>query len=488
MSKLFIIMFLLFFLVINTSNVASEELISKTKMQIEVQCPPYSDNAYVTRYFYISNNDLDKSLNFNTLSKRYLFAVSKGLNPILISSYDNYGNIYQENFTELGDLKLIDYLFPPHDIKIKPRDEFLITTKYKATTGIIFDERNIKKLKFGTGTIGDRELDEFKIIIPDCFGFKREFINANPKPTSKDIIDNNLILSYDKPMLHYISNISSDINTSNIYDPSVRFSYHFDLIGLIKVIMTLFGLILSWKLKNRLADRPSLRTDIYSPLYEEIRLMRNNVLDFENCYSARPRPSTNSANVRNFLLKNGQYKLIPEKLRKDIDSYYERCEEYNKQLKSVNEEIHNIFTEEMGKIKTKKLHNKFFQDNKGKTWRYDEARKKRICNVFGQILDLKFLINGELMNPVPQLNDKCNHLTISMHSNRWDNTITIDDLNRNSLSLKDLFENLIDLVGQKTVVVKFRKLQNKLKNPENILKKIEKRIHNPNPFIEKLGI
>ncbi len=54
--------------------------------------------------------------------------------------------------------------------------------------------------------------------------------------------------------------------------------------------------------------------------------------------------------------------------------------------------------------------------------------------------------------------------------------------------LKDLLEKLIELVGQRTSVIKLRELQNQLKSPENLLEKIEKRIHNPNPLIEKLGI
>ncbi len=198
------------------------------------------------------------------------------------------------------------------------------------------------------------------------------------------------------------------------------------------------GSLLGWKLNNRTADREFLRSKIYSPLYEEIKLMGENVSDFENCYSARPRQPSNSfpilANVRNSLLKTGQYKLISEKLRKEIDSYYESCEEYNKQLNSAYEEIYKIFTEEIRKIKTEEDHKKFLHDNEGRKWRYDEARKKRISNGCGHILNLKYFIKGVLPNPVPHLNE-CNHLTISLED-KWDNTINIDDLNRNSLFLK----------------------------------------------------
>lgn len=255
-NKLSILAFL-FVLIINISSATPEALISKTKMQVEVQC--LSDDIYVTRYFYIPNTDLDKTLNLNAQNNRYIFFVGKELEPILINSFDNYGNIYQENFIEdegLKDFKIIDYYFPPQDIKIKPRDEFLITTRYKATAGILFEENGAKKLKFETATIGNKELEEFKIILPDCFGFKREFIDATPKPTSMNIIDNNLILSYNKPLLHSILNISSDINTTNIYDPGVRFSYRFDLFGLIGYIFTLiFGALIGIFLDRKLNSK-----------------------------------------------------------------------------------------------------------------------------------------------------------------------------------------------------------------------------------------
>lgn len=253
-NKLSVLAFL-FIIIINVSNVASEELVTKTKMQVEVQC--YSDNVEITRYFYIPNNDLDKALPLEALKNRYVFAVDKGLEPVLINSFDNFGNVYQENFEEHGDLKFffVDYYFPFQDIKINPRDDFLITTKYKAMAGIIFKEKDFKKLKFIPATIGNKELEEFKIIIPDCFGYKREYISAFPKPTDLDIIDNQLILSYDQPVSQYVLNIS-EVNSTNLYDPSVRFSYRFDTFGFIKYIFTLIvgaliGIFLDRKLNSK---------------------------------------------------------------------------------------------------------------------------------------------------------------------------------------------------------------------------------------------
>jgi hypothetical protein len=275
-------------------------------------------------------------------------------------------------------------------------------------------------------------------------------------------------------------------NTMELFKSNISFIYK----SVPYILSFSIGSLLGWKLNNRTADREFLRSKIYSPLYEEIKLMGENVSNFENCYSSGLGQISNSSsvhvNVRNSLLKAGQYKLIPEKLRKDIDSYYESCEEYNKQLSSAYEEIYKIFTEEIRKIKTEEDHKKFLHDNEGRKWRYDEVRKKRISNMCCHVLNLKFLVKGVLPNSIPNLNG-CNYLTISSKS-EWDNTINTDDLNRNSLSLKDILEKLIELVRQRTVIIKLRDLQNQLKSPENLSKKIEKRIRNPNPLVEKLDI
>lgn len=120
-------------------------------------------------------------------------------------------------------------------------------------------------------------------------------------------------------------------------------------------------LVFDWWLKNRSSDRQSLKNDIYSPLYEEIKLIGVNISEFENCYSERSihTPSIikkKPENVRNSLIQTGKYKLIPENLRKDIDTYYERVDQFNKELRSVGEEIIKIFTLEIRKIKTEENH------------------------------------------------------------------------------------------------------------------------------------
>lgn len=237
--------------------------------------------------------------------------------------------------------------------------------------------------------------------------------------------------------------------------------------------------VFDWRLKNQSADTQFLRNDIYSPLYEDIKKVGENISNFEDCYSTGL-PSK-IGTVRVSLINIGKYSSIPKNLQKDIDSYYERCEEYHKQFKSVDEEIIKIITLEIRKIRTEEDHEKFFHGNE-----YIEGM------VF-TILSRKFLMEGQLPINMPQLNDRCKYMIIhvyfSQYSNKWDNTVTIDDLNRNSLYIKDLLESLIGLVNQKTTVAKLRALQQQLINHEKLLlKKIEKRIRYPNPLIEKLGI
>lgn len=254
---------------------------------------------------------------------------------------------------------------------------------------------------------------------------------------------------------------------------------------LLSIITFLFG----FKLKFVLADRQFLRNEIYSPLYQDIKQISKNISNYEYFDSiVLGQASSTIGKVRNSLIDTGKYNSIPKRLRNDIDSYYSRCEEYNKQLKSAHEEIYKIVTEEIKKIKTEEDHRKFLDNNKGNEWRYDEVRKKRICNNHSRSVNLKFLIKGELSNSLPHLNDKCNCLHMNITNNRWDNTITIDDLNRNSLSLEDIFEKFIELVGKNYNVNKIRILQNELKNSEKLLRGIQNRIQNPNLLFEILGI
>ena len=69
-------------------------------------------------------------------------------------------------------------------------------------------------------------------------------------------------------------------------------------------------------------------------------------------------------------------------------------------------------------------------------------------------------------------------------SQKWDGIITNDHLTGDSMSCKNFIDRLIELVGQNENVIDFRNSQSELRNPEELLKKIEKRIKNPNPLFE----
>lgn len=108
------------------------------------------------------------------------------------------------------------------------------------------------------------------------------------------------------------------------------------MIGYILSAVTFaLGLIIGWQLNKNLSDRPFLRSEIYSPLYEEVRMMSENISDFKNCYCCRYGRPDNSApltadkvlgNVRTNLIQTGKYGRVPQKLRTSLNNYYDKCD------------------------------------------------------------------------------------------------------------------------------------------------------------------
>lgn len=259
------------------------------------------------------------------------------------------------------------------------------------------------------------------------------------------------------------------------------------LVLLIKIILPIFTFFLGWKLNNRSADRPFLRSDVYIPLYSDIKQVAKNISEFERYNNINPPPEI--GNTRKQLLESGQYNLIPKKLRKEIDSYYENCEEYNQKRHVASEAIKQICANEMKELKTNENHNNLLKideniNNSG-------IRRRRKRNVPGDTrasiyCNIKFLFIGEYIGSVPDLDELKSFSIGDTYSSII--TITKDDLNRNSISFKDIIERLIELVSQEESVIQLRELQKQLKDPESLIEKIEKRIDEPNPLIEILGV
>lgn len=236
------------------------------------------------------------------------------------------------------------------------------------------------------------------------------------------------------------------------------------------LLISLVSFFIGWGVNNRVADRDFLRTDIYVPLYEEIIFMKENISNYENCFYISPaKPNEEKfGKVRGTLQRTGQYKLIPNKLRNNIDQYYQKCEEYNKSLRRAKDEIANINIKEIRKIKTEEDHKQFL--------------KKVAKNGIGIAGAPKLLLRGEYVEGDWDLREDQGYTLID--SQKWDGVITNDDLTRNSMSCKNFIDRLIELVGQNESVINYRNLQNELKNPEDLLRKIEKKIKNPNPLFE----
>lgn len=84
-----------------------------------------------------------------------------------------------------------------------------------------------------------------------------------------------------------------------------------------------------------------LINEIYSPLFEEVNLMKKNVSELKNSFRARyGRPEFSAplprdkvpGSIRKTMVLTGKYELIPETLRKKLDKFYNDCEEYNRLL------------------------------------------------------------------------------------------------------------------------------------------------------------
>lgn len=225
-------------------------------------------------------------------------------------------------------------------------------------------------------------------------------------------------------------------------------------------LSSLISFILGWKANNKVADRELLR-DLYSSLYKEITGMKTNISDYKYCFERK------HENVRTALKKTGQYKLISTKLRNDIDNYYQQCDEYNKNLNNVENEITEIYINEVRKMRTEEDHKKFLGNSVS----------------YSYLSAPKLLLKGVYENSGTILSENQGYSLIDNYD-KWDGIITSDDLIRHSMSLDDFINNLIKILDQNKDVIDFRELQNKLKDPEDLLKKIEKMIQNPNPFIE----
>lgn len=88
---------------------------------------------------------------------------------------------------------------------------------------------------------------------------------------------------------------------------------------------------------------------IYSPLYEEIRMIVNNISELKPYLQRRyGRPNFSAplprdkvpGSIRKTMILTGKYEIVPKNLRMILDEFYNECEEYNKLL---SEKYNKIF-------------------------------------------------------------------------------------------------------------------------------------------------
>lgn len=112
-------------------------------------------------------------------------------------------------------------------------------------------------------------------------------------------------------------------------------------------ILTVILIVIGYVLSRKFAQRGFLISEIYSPLYEEVKMMSENIAAFKNSFQKRygrpeysaPRPAQKTpGGVRIFLQLNGLYEKIPNDLRSRLDAFYEGCEKYDSLLKSSDEQ------------------------------------------------------------------------------------------------------------------------------------------------------
>ena len=104
-------------------------------------------------------------------------------------------------------------------------------------------------------------------------------------------------------------------------------------------------------MKETKGAEPSVQflvNEIYSPLYEEVSLIAENVSELKPHLQTRyGRPDYSAplprdkvpGYIRLGMRLTGKYEIVPENLRKNLDELYDECAEYDKMLSVKNNEI-----------------------------------------------------------------------------------------------------------------------------------------------------
>lgn len=186
------------------------------------------------------------------------------------------------------------------------------------------------------------------------------------------------------------------------------------------IITCLLGIIIGWYLTKKLSDRSYLRSEIYPHLYEEVKMMHQNISELKNCYVRRYGRPDHSApfppdkvpgNVRKYLMLTQKYMRIPQNLRTKLNCYYSKCEEWNSEL-DIRDLIRGL---NEGKIKDIQV----TDEGRRCTIQYSSGRKEEKWSLVGardyeKYEDIKEIDEKELTGNIEKKQRELGNLGIAL--------------------------------------------------------------------------
>lgn len=151
----------------------------------------------------------------------------------------------------------------------------------------------------------------------------------------------------------------------------------------------------------------------------------------------------------------------------NIDEVYKSYFEYLKLLKMSSNLVKSLISETVRKIKTEK-------DAEVWTDRYIERVKKTntisSSDAEGRTYGIDKFLRSDKIKELPEINDDT-YLFFDEFSHNWDLKITLEDLNRNSKSIRNIIQEIHELVKDQDLIIEFRK--GRIENSKLIAELIE---------------
>ena len=236
---------ILWLLLVIISIAFSQAVTTHTKLTVELDC--YSDTAVVTRYFYVESSDAASSFTLDAYQYGYSFFVDPSLKPELLTLIDSNGADYQPEILDDECVWGIFTPFPKTKTHLGPRDQYYIVTKYRSGGIVVSQTDGTKRLDMAMRTFnqttfempGDMQIDEVRVLLPECLFLKRHYLHSMPPETDITEIDGGLVITYNSGAL--------STNISEVYEEEYPlgpvYAYELDLWALAGAIVLFVTLV-----------------------------------------------------------------------------------------------------------------------------------------------------------------------------------------------------------------------------------------------------